>query len=261
MSTSFVQNACSYKFVKTNPFIFHRIGYRRSFNDSANSGDSWYDSYHRVLSRTKRAIDPAIVNFISSSAIASYCAEVAATSYAAFAARINTVILAFCTGLGNYPYDFPVAAEVACCNYVSSCIDSISEVNRGSTVSDCLTYLTGIINTAIPAYCNTPTTASTCNPTTASTTTTTFGPPYAALALQMAPVVYGAGALAAAGIFMATPTVAPLVTNQAVPNGFPQPGTPFGGGLPIGNSATSIAALSLVPAGLIPVAIFPPFVR
>ena len=94
-----------------------------------------------------------------------------------------------------------------------------------------------------------------------ASTTTTFAPPYAVQALHIAPVVYGAGALAAAGIFMAVPTVAPLVTNQGVPFGFPQPGTPFGGGLPIGNSVTAIAALSLVPPGLLPVAIFPPYAR
>ena len=87
------------------------------------------------------------------------------------------------------------------------------------------------------------------------------GPPYALQAIQIAPVIYGAGVIAAVGAFMAIPTVAPPVTNQGVPTGLPQPGTPFGGGPPIATSAVSISALSLVPPGLIPVAIFPPFAR
>ena len=90
----------------------------------------------------------------------------------------------------------------------------------------------------------------------------TAAAPAAALqAIQIAPVIYGAGVIAAVGAFMAIPTVAPPVTNQGVPTGLPQPGTPLGGGPPIATSAVSISALSLVPPGLIPVAIFPPFAR
>ena len=45
------------------------------------------------------------------------------------------------------------------------------------------------------------------------------------------------------------------LTIQLVPEQFPQPGTPGGGGRPTGNEGI----LTLVPAGLTAVAVFPPF--
>lgn len=44
------------------------------------------------------------------------------------------------------------------------------------------------------------------------------------------------------------------------PPGQPQPGTPGGGQLPIGTSLEVLTALSLVPAGLVSVAVFPPYI-
>jgi len=106
------------------------------------------------------------------------------------------------------------------------------------------------------SYCTTTTTT-----TTITTTTTTPAAWNAQQALAIAPVAYGIGGIIAAGAFAAIPSAPPLVSTQGVPPTSPQPGTPFGGGLPIPTSATSIAALALVPFGLIPVAVFPPFSR
>ncbi len=54
----------------------------------------------------------------------------------------------------------------------------------------------------------------------------------------------------------------PLTEPGEAPPGNPQPGQPGGGGSPFnfGNPATA-AALALVPAGLTPVAVFPPWAR
>ena len=77
----------------------------------------------------------------------------------------------------------------------------------------------------------------------------------------MGSAVVGVGAVVAGGAIIAMPPIQPLVTAQGVPQGVPQPGTPFGGGPPLPTSAASVAALALVPFGLIPVAVFPPFAR
>ncbi len=105
----------------------------------------------------------------------------------------------------------------------------------------------------MPIYCPQTT-------TTTTTTTTTASPllKYLAPAAIAAPAVVG---IIAVGAFAAVPTAPSLVTTQGVPPNFPQPGAPNGGGLPIPTSATSVAALALVPFGLVPVAIFPPFAR
>ncbi len=79
--------------------------------------------------------------------------------------------------------------------------------------------------------------------------------------LAIVPVAYGIGGIIAAGAFAAIPTAPPRITIQGVPPSSPQPGTPFGGGLPVATSTSSTAALALVPFGLIPVAVFPPFSR
>ena len=92
--------------------------------------------------------------------------------------------------------------------------------------------------------------------TTTTTTTTTIFPPHA-----IVPVISGLTTLVAAAAFMAVPNVPTLVTTQGVPPSSPQPGTPFGGGLPLPTSVAAISALSLVPLGLVPVAIFPPYAR
>ena len=46
-----------------------------------------------------------------------------------------------------------------------------------------------------------------------------------------------------------------------VPPGNPLPGTPGGGGRPVGNTPDAREALALVPPGAIPVSIFPPYIR
>jgi hypothetical protein len=49
------------------------------------------------------------------------------------------------------------------------------------------------------------------------------------------------------------------VPQGQAPSNAPQPGTQGGGASPNSNSATSAASLALTPAGLVPVAIFPPW--
>jgi hypothetical protein len=51
----------------------------------------------------------------------------------------------------------------------------------------------------------------------------------------------------------------PLVTQNGIPPGNPQPGTPGGGAPPNINTQTGLQALALVPLGTLPVAIFPPY--
>jgi len=99
-----------------------------------------------------------------------------------------------------------------------------------------------------------------CPQTTTTTTTTTRSPIVDLLPKKVIATSVAVG-LAALGTFAAVPTAPPLVTNNGVPPNYPQPGTPNGGGLPIPTSAASVAALALVPFGLVPVAIFPPFAK
>ena len=51
------------------------------------------------------------------------------------------------------------------------------------------------------------------------------------------------------------PTTPPITPPTNVPSNLPQPGTPGGGAKPTGNEDI----LALVPAGLEPIAVFPPF--
>jgi hypothetical protein len=53
----------------------------------------------------------------------------------------------------------------------------------------------------------------------------------------------------------------PLVNENGIPPGNPRPGTPGGGSFPTTNFDIGQQALALVPAGTIPVAIFPPYAR
>ena len=70
-------------------------------------------------------------------------------------------------------------------------------------------------------------------------------------------------AAAAAGVGIASFVLqpqTPLLQQGLAPPNLPQPGTFFGGGSPINPiGSTALAALSLTPLGLIPVAIFPPW--
>ena len=65
------------------------------------------------------------------------------------------------------------------------------------------------------------------------------------------------GTVAAAILLMMPPPNA-IAPGSAPPNA-PQPGTPGGGGLPTNVANNPCFALSLVPAGLTAVAVFPPF--
>jgi hypothetical protein len=164
-----------------------------------------------------------------------------------FQSSINVIIEATCTdtsitccGAVDYP---SISLAISTCNLDPNCCSTISLSSLTGTVP-CISYLQSFIATVIPIYCTKDTT-----------------PPNIGL---IPPAVIGtslAGGLIAIGTFAAIPMAPPLVTNNGVPPNNPQPGTPTGGGLPIPTSAVSVAALALVPFGLVPVAIFPPFAR
>jgi hypothetical protein len=187
--------------------------------------------------------------------IQTYC-----TAPGTIAFDITTV----CSGLPCCSsFDYPSISEAICCDLAPTCISSITSVTSFSTLSGSTTYLQQFIATVIPQLCNplipfppSSCTVATTTITTTTTTTTTLVPPYAVV-----PVISGLSALAVAAAFMAVPNVPTLVTTQGVPPSSPQPGTPFGGGLPLPTSVAAISALSLVPLGLVPVAIFPPYAR
>ena len=71
----------------------------------------------------------------------------------------------------------------------------------------------------------------------------------------------GALGTAMVGMVMMMPDLSFQQSGQVSGNS-PQPGTPGGGGAPTDSSIASLAtALALVPAGAVPVAVFPPFAR
>ena len=233
------------------------------YEDIIEQPSSYFDDFERynqeVLSRKKRAVEATVIDFLSLATVTTNCAQYNALGSVVFFAtltnKINNICNPICCGA-----DYPSLPEVACCYYDTTCIYSASTIYYGSS-TECKTYLNSFVATTYPAYCNN--IYSICPTTTASTTSTTTTSCWNCIqqAIQVGSAVVGVGAVVAGGAIIAMPPIQPLVTAQGVPQGVPQPGTPFGGGPPVPTSAASVAALALVPFGLIPVAVFPPFAR
>ena len=226
------------------------------YEDILENPSTYFNDFQRnddeVLSREKRAtIDPVILNYLQAGTVNGYCNDYYSKGSVLFFSDLSVVIQNVCNSLCCGAY-FPTIAEVACCNCDYNCIAASSTIYI-ATKAECRTYLTSFGSAFFPAYCENP--SSLC-PTTASSCSNCMQQ-----AMQVGAAVVGVGAVVAGGAIIAMPPIQPLVTAQGVPQGSPQPGTPFGGAPPVPTSAASVAALALVPLGLIPVAVFPPFER
>jgi hypothetical protein len=184
-----------------------------------------------------------------------YCSYEISNGYSALAAYLNSLASSTCYSLYNpccLSLELPVTSSIIPCGYDTSCYTDTSAI---TTEADCESYIyTEILNFLATYY--------TCTSASTSTTTsmTTTAPSYLEDVLMAirntAPL---ATAVAGSAVVFVRPL--PLVNENGIPPGNPRPGTPGGGSFPTTNSDTSQQALALVPAGTIPVAIFPPDAR
>ena len=250
----------------TDSGILRRNEYGQNEYENILEHPSFYyngSQIKNILSRKKRAINPVILNYLEAGTVNGYCNDYYTKGSVLFFSDLAVVIQNICSVIccGEY---FPNPAEVACCYCNYECIAAASTIYL-STNGACVNYFTSIGHIVFPAFCQNP--FDICPSGTSTTTTTTIATTASACvnctqqAIQVGSTAAGVGAIVAGGAIIAMPPIQPLVTAQGIPQGVPQPGTPFGGAPPVPTSAGSVAALALVPLGLIPVAVFPPFAR
>ena len=158
----------------------------------------------------------------------------------------NTACVAACC-----PVDIPQVPGLYNCNLDAACILALPAVNY-LTVATCAARIIVDLQVLYNNYCP-PTAVVT---TTTTPTTTPYDISWLLLLKVGAPIV--AASVVSMGALAVTPDL-PIVTSQGIPPGNDVVGCPWGGGLPQGRSMIMRLALTLVPAGKTPVAVFPPF--
>lgn len=199
--------------------------------------------------RSKRqyGLSTAIANLYTVAKISGYCNLLVTSGPGAVLNQITIDATAACTS-ACCSIALPVSPGLYNCNLDPACILALPQLLY-PTIASCTAKSVTDLQVLYTNYCPPITTT-----TAATTTTTPFIP---------SGVVYAGAAVVTAGAVAVTALVLtpdlPIVTAQGIPPGNNVVGCPWGGGLPQGKSIITRLALTLVPRGKVPVAVFPPF--
>ena len=191
---------------------------------------------------------PVIADLYTVARISGYCNLLVASGPAFVLNQITNDANAACEA-ACCPIGLPQVPDLYTCNLDADCIFALPDVVY-LTAATCAARTIVDLQTLCDNYC----------PPVITTTTTTATTPYDTSLIFLlkvgAPIV--AAGVVSAGALAVTPDL-PIVTSQGIPPGNDVVGCPWGGGLPHGRSVITRLALTLVPAGKTPVAIFPSF--
>ena len=208
------------------------------------------------LERPKRQVPtpyilPVIADLYTAARISGYCNLLATLGPAFVLNQITNDANAACTA-ACCPVGLPAVPGLYNCNLDAACIFALPDVNY-ATPADCAARTIVDLQVLYNQYCPP---AAVITTTTTTTSTTPFDPYL--IILLAAGVPIATASVVSAGALAVTPDL-PIITSQGIPPGNDPVGCPWGGGLPQGRSVITRLALSLVPGGKTPVAVFPPF--